>query len=101
MLDTYTGGTIEIAGVTHEAEAEFEWYEGKPVVYRVFAIRQTAKKGEVWYDRNAQPHWGPHWGRLDVTDWVSIPDWVDEIAESGHAQHKAAIARSYRYKEDA
>lgn len=94
MLDLYCQGTVEIGGVEYPAEAEFEWDEGGPLVHSVKALREVAKKGEVWYDRDSQPHLGPYWLKLDVTDWVNLSEWREEIAS--YHDYIEGLRPSYR-----
>ena len=79
MQHLYTQGTVTIDGKEYDAEATYEAYEGNITVYEVKAIRQVAKKGEYWYDRNGEGHEGPKFVSIDVTDWVDLSAWKEEI----------------------
>jgi hypothetical protein len=81
MQHLYTQGTVTIDGKEYDAEATYEVYEGSIVIHGVRAIRQVAKKGEYWYDRNGEEHEGPKFIPLDVTDWVDLAEWKEEIKE--------------------
>lgn len=81
MNKLYTHGTVVIDGTEYDAEAEYEIWEGGIVIHAVSAIRQVAAAGEIWYDRNGS-HWvGPKFIPLDVTEWVNIEAWKEEIKE--------------------
>ena len=79
MQHLYTQGTVTIDGKEYDAEATYEVYEGNITVHQVRAIRQVAKKGEYWYDRNGEGYEGPKFVSIDVTDWVDIAAWKEEI----------------------
>ncbi len=81
MHQLYTSGTVVIDGTEYDAEADYEVWEGGVVIHTVRAIRQVAKEGEYWYDRNGEGHEGPKFVSMDVTDWVNISDWKEEIKE--------------------
>ncbi len=72
MNHLYTQGTVTIDGKEYDAEATYEVYEGCLTIHEVRAIRQVAKKGEYWFDRNGEGHEGPKFVSIDVTDWVDI-----------------------------
>lgn len=94
MLDMYCGGEIEIGGQCYPTEVNFEWDESGPVIHSVLALREVAKKNEVWHDRDGQPHWGPKWIKLDVTDWVNLSAWREEII--AHQEYIDGLRPSYR-----
>ena len=94
MLDMYCNGEVEIGGQCYPAEVNFEWDESGPVIHSVLALREVAKKNEVWYDRDGQPHWGPKWIKLDVTDWVNLSAWREEII--AHQEYIEELRPSYR-----
>lgn len=79
MQHLYTQGTVTIDGKEYDAEATYEVYEGSIVIHGVRAIRQVANKGEYWYDRNGEGYEGPKFVSIDVTDWVDIAAWKEEI----------------------
>jgi hypothetical protein len=96
MIDSFWHSTVEINGESFQAEVTFCWNpEDRPSIDEVFALKQVAKKGEVWYDENGRPHDGPHWLRLDVTPFVDLKSYVDEIIEHfqwGQAQRRKLAA---------
>lgn len=79
MQQLYTRGTVTIDGTDYDAEADYEIWEGRVVIHEIRTIRQVAKKDEYWYDRNGEEHEGPKFIPLDITDWVNINDWKEEI----------------------
>ena len=80
MLEYYTRGTVEISGQEYPAEVAYEMDEGGVLIHAVTALREVAKSGEVWYDRDGEPHFGPKWLKLDVTDWTDLNEWRGEVS---------------------
>lgn len=71
MLDEYNLAAISLCDEDYESEISYEIYDGRVVIHDVTIIKQTCKKGEAWYDQNGQPHDGPHWIRVNITDLLS------------------------------
>jgi len=94
MMDLYCNGTITIGSIDYPAEVGYESAEGEPVIHYVYALREVAKRGEVWHDGDGNAHWGPHWSKLDVTDWTDHRAWAEEIA--AYAEYVQGLRVNYR-----
>ena len=81
-LETYTMGALEIDGRDFPVEVDFEWWEGKPVINFVSALKIETQPGGLWYDENGMVHVATsrRVKRLDVTEFVSLEEWAEEIA---------------------
>ena len=80
-LETYTMGTLEIDGREFPIEVDFEWWEGKPVVHFVNALKIETQPGGLYYDERGIPRVASHRRvkRLDVTGFVDLKAWAEEI----------------------
>ena len=80
-LDTYILGSMEIEGREFPVEVDFEWWEGKPVIHFVSVLKIETQPGGLWYDEQGIPRVASHRRvkRLDVTGFVDLEAWVEEI----------------------
>ena len=80
-LYTYTMGSLEIGGRDFPVEVDFEWWEGKPVIHFVSVLKIDTQPGGLWYDEQGIPHVATsrRVKRLDVTGFVDLEAWVEEI----------------------
>jgi hypothetical protein len=80
-LETYTMGSMEIDGRDFPVEVDFEWWEGKPAINFVSALKIETQPGGLWYDENGMVHVATsrRVKRLDVTEFVSLEEWAEEI----------------------
>lgn len=81
-LETYTMGTLEIDGREFPIEVDFEWWEGKPVINFVSALKIETQPGGLWYDERGVRHVATsrRVKRLDVTEFVDLAGWAEEIS---------------------
>ncbi len=98
MLEIYCNGTVTIGGSDYPAEVGYEMDEGQPDIHYVYALQEVAKLGEVWYDGDGNAHWGPHWLKLDVTDWTPLWAWAEEI--TAYAEYIEGLRTNYRRAAD-
>ena len=80
-LDTYTLGSMEIDGRDFPVEVDFEWLERKPVIHFVSVLKIETQPGGLWYDEQGIPRVASHRRvkRLDVTGFVDLKAWAEEI----------------------
>lgn len=79
MLNEYNGA-IELYGESYDSEVQYELDNGCPIIHQVEIIKQTCKKGDVFYANDGSFQIGPHWIRLDITDFLSA-DQIGLLAQ--------------------
>ena len=82
MLQTHTT-PIELCGEDYDAEIEYEWEDGSPVLYGVEIVKPLCKPGDSRYDERGLLQHGPAWVRVGITDLLSeqqIRQFTAEIA---------------------
>ncbi|MFZ1326238.1 MAG: hypothetical protein WAT67_09515 [Candidatus Contendobacter sp.] len=62
---------VELLNETYPLEVNHSMENGVPIIYGVEIMKQTCKKGEVWYDENGNPHFEAHWVKKDILDLLS------------------------------
>ncbi len=77
----YDKGTMEIDGVEHEAEVDYEEHEGSIVIHEIRAIRNVTTNGsDVWYSKEGHVHYGKKKEKLVVTNFCNKGAWKEEIS---------------------
>ena len=88
MLDTHHS-KAEVLGQEMDIETNYEWDRGYPIIHEVIAIKEVAKKGQVFYDIHGLANIGPAWKRQNITDLLAegtIRSLADEICENATVQ---------------
>lgn len=81
MILTYDFATVEINGQSYDARVYYDEAPDGVDVYAVKALRQVAKAGDYWYDRNGDGHQGPHFVETDVTEFVDVQHYKEEVED--------------------